>query len=178
MHLFNPGGYMSPQHYPETHSQTSSIVALQALTSPPKGRPSKRRGILKKRAPWPHPRYLHLLMSLHSVSRPFQKRHQNSGPTTLGEGEARALVYNTGALSRYPDVGPAHTGVVLPVQSTLKGDGAGQHQRGGSSLAYDCESTSSWKRSYHLTRLLQHLPHGTRSHEPLCFISWIRPGYP
>ena len=106
------------------------------------------------------------LMFLPSVSRPFQKKHHDPGPTTLGEGEAKALVYDTGALSRYPDVGPAHTGVVLPVQSTLKGNPA-RHQRRHSPLAYDCTFMPFLGGHCASNDHAQHLRRGTRVNEPL-----------
>ncbi|KAJ3542916.1 hypothetical protein NMY22_g3326 [Coprinellus aureogranulatus] len=119
VHVFNPAGYTTPQDYPETQSQTSSTVAFEALNTPPKRSNSKRRGLLKK------------------LARPFHKKHDDTGPT-MSEGEARALVSDTGALSRYPDVGsaPGHTGVVLPVESMQKDEVRRQRRR--SPLAYDC----------------------------------------
>lgn len=57
----------------------------------------------------------------------------------MSKGEARALVSDTGALSRYPDAGPVppHTGVVLPVETLSQKDDEVRRTRRRSPLAYD-----------------------------------------
>ncbi|KAJ3518534.1 hypothetical protein NMY22_g13625 [Coprinellus aureogranulatus] len=148
VHVFNPAGYTTPQDYPETQSQTSSTVAFEALNTPPKRSNSKRRGLLKK------------------LARPFHKKHDDSGPT-MSEGEARALVSDTGALSRYPDVGPApgHTGVVLPVESMKKDEARRQRRR--SPLAYDSTPPQTSSKHRASAALLSRSGNTQRLHRPL-----------